>query len=125
MESALNSKYIDPTRPYSQLELKDMQKKIYNDLYLGEVYIYHKECKHAYFPKKNSKKYKENKKTYECDIGNCSVCWKLSKMPEDLYDKASRLVEQYHKYLNSDRKDLTYDTIDMETVYYKWLYERI
>ena len=59
------------------------------------------------------------------DIGNCSVSWKLSKTPSNLKNEALHLVNSYMKTFENEPEILTYDNVDLETMFYRWLYEEI
>ena len=54
--------------------------------------------------------------------GNCSVCWNLMKTPYDLKDKAKRLIEGYISEFRVPANHLTYELLDLETTYYRWIY---
>ena len=125
MPSVLESSYIKPTRPYSQNELSDMRTKFAERYNLSDVFARHLKCKHFYKVKINGKKYNNIQNNPESDGGNCSVCWKLSKIPEHLYDNARDLIFLYEDRFQSEPKKLCYDSVDVETCYYKWIYENI
>ena len=119
--SILDSNYIEPTRPYSQNELSDMRAHLYRQLKLGKEKAYHHKCKHLYIVKENSKKEKEIKENSE-DIGNCSVCWKISKTPNNIRNKAYDLIKAYNSEFSSDPEFVNYNLYDLENIYYRWLY---
>jgi hypothetical protein len=119
--SILESDYIEPTRPYSQDELRDMRLHLYRQLKLGKEKAYHNKCRHVYITKENSKKEKEIKDNSP-DIGNCSVCWKVSKTHNSIRHKAYDLVKAYNSEFSSEPEHLTYNLIDLENIYYRWLY---
>ena len=56
------------------------------------------------------------------NVGNCSCCWKLSKTPNNLLQKAEDLVNIYSTKFNEYPSFFTYDLIDIEICFYKWLY---
>lgn len=125
---ALSSEYIPQTRPYSQNELQDKRNFLYKKLRLGEVMAQHKDCGHFYLTKKNSRKEKEILSNNHSDQGNCSVCWRMSKTSYAQSDNASKLVCEYcntfdPKFEKSNL--LSYNDIDVETVFYSWLYEEL
>lgn len=120
MTSALDSEYIQPTRPYSQLELNSMQEKLYRKLGLGKTVARHSNCNHFYLVKRNGRKEKEMHEQKNNDVGNCSVCWKLRKTPASLRQKANGIIKAYGKVYQ--QQENTYNKIDIETVYYQWLY---
>ena len=119
--SILESEYIEPTRPYSQNELGDMRLTLYRQLKLGKEKAYHSKCKHFYTVKENSKKEKEIKDNSK-NIGNCSVCWKINKTPNELKHKAYELVNAYSSDFGKEPDYLTYNLSDLETIFYRWLY---
>ena len=121
MTSILDSDYIEQTRPYSQNEFKDMRYRLYNEFRLGKTRASHSKCKHFYLVKKNGKKEKEIQNNSE-NIGNCSVCWKLSKMPNDLRYKADDLIKAYTNDFQEEPIKYNYNLYDLENVFYRWLY---
>jgi len=123
MTSALESDYIEPSRPYSQSELKDMRLALYRNLRLGLVTARHEQCGHMYLTKQNGRKEKEIRESSNEDVGKCSACWKISKTPRQLRNKATNLALDYRDTFSSQPAFLSYHKIDLETVYYKWLYE--
>jgi hypothetical protein len=121
--SILESEFIKPARPYSQNELKFMRNNLYKSLNLGDTKIYHTKCYHFYNVKKNSRKEKEIKERNKNEnIGNCSVCWKLSKTPKHLKDIAFNMVNVYCDKLYNEPENYSYNFLDIENVFYKWLY---
>lgn len=125
MTSVLESKFVEQTRPYSQDELNDMRNKLYRSLRLGETKAHHERCNHFYLVKQNGRKEKEIKEQNSPDVGNCSVCWKLSKTPNNFRRDAQQLVEAYSQIFYNEPKYLSYDKVDVEVVFCKWLYEEI
>jgi hypothetical protein len=123
MTSVLESKYNGSTRPYSQNELQDMRKNIHNSLKLGKIMAKHSKCGHIYITKQNGRKEKEMIQQNSSDVGKCSVCWKISKTPSKLRDKANNLSQDYYNTFNNNINYISYQKVDLETVYYKWLYE--
>ena len=121
MTSVLESEFMELTRPYSQNELQDMRKKLSRNMRLGKTVARHHRCSHFYSVKHNGRKDKEICESGSEDSGHCSVCWKLSKTSRHLSDKAQDLVYNYTKEFKVEPKYLTYDLIDLESVYYKWL----
>ena len=121
MTSVLEIEYNEPNRPYSQNELRDMRFSLFKRIRLGKEKAFHTKCNHFYYVKENSKKEKEIKSSSD-DIGNCSVCWSLSKTPTNLKDKAYNLTNAYMSQFEHDSEDLTYDLFDLEDVFYRWLY---
>ena len=121
MTSILDSDYIEQQRPYSQDEIKDMRNRLYRDFRLGKEKAHHEKCRHFYFVKKNGKKEKEIQNKSE-NIGNCSVCWKISKTSKDYKNKAHDLVNAYCFEFYEDPAHISYSLFDIENIFYKWLY---
>ena len=123
MTSILETEYIQQTRPYSQEELRVLRNKLYNSLRLGKMVAHHKKCDHFYCVKKNSKKEKEMIENNGMNgVSNCSVCWKIYNSPAHLRVKARNMVDTYCSTFYNEPKVITYDTLDLETIFYKWLY---
>ena len=121
--SFLETEYIQPKRPYSENELKFLRENLYKNLNIGNIKTSHSKCKHFYFVKKNSRKEKEIKeKDKTIDIGNCSICWKINKTPRNLQDRAYDLSDSYCRMFYDDNYKYNYDLLDLETIFYKWLY---
>lgn len=124
MTSILETNYIEPTRPYSQNELQYNREKLHKKFRLGKVVAEHK-CGHCYKVKEGGLKEKNILEQNNNDQGGCSVCWKYSKLPNELYFRAMDLVTEFNnKFVNAEPIKLTYNTLDIETVYYTWLYSK-
>jgi hypothetical protein len=123
MTTVLESEYVGPTRPYSQDELKQSREKLYLNLRLGKIMAHHQRCDHFYFAKQNGRKEKEMRDQNSNDVGNCSVCWKVGKTQGNLREKARNLVNAYCREFYEEPKYLSHDNVDLENVYYRWLYE--
>ena len=121
--SILESEYIEPTRPYSLDELTALRKKLYHKQRLGKMRAHHQRCNHFYVAKLNSRKEREITEQNCNDIGNCSVCWKLGKTQGYLREKARNMVRAYCNTFYEEPQAITYNNIDLETIFYKWLYE--
>lgn len=119
----LEQDFEAPDRPYSLKELAIMREKAYRALRLGKTKAKHQSCGHFYFVKENSRKEKEILDQNSDDVGNCSVCWKLNKVDRHLKFRAKNLVHTYSSSFYEEPKYLTYWSVTMETVFYKWLYE--
>ena len=120
METVLTKLYEYQDRPYSQKELKMIRERNIRYLYLSNVAIKHEYCGHIYKTRKDSKKeaeYNDNNLK-----NNCSVCWKLKKMGR-LKHAASTVVKIFTEVWADEPTVLTYDDVDVEKVYYIWLYE--
>lgn len=122
--SILESEFIKQSRPYSQNELKFMRNSLYKNINLGNNRIYHTKCNHFYYAKKNSRKEKEIKEKNRTEnIGNCSVCWKISKTPKHLKNNANETVNYYCNSFYNEPDYYSYNLFDLENVFYRWLYQ--
>jgi hypothetical protein len=121
-ESVLTTRYVDPERPYSQNELSYNRKQLYKRFRLGAISASHRRCQHFYLVKINGRKEKEIIAQDNMDSGNCSVCWKLNKTPHDLKEDAYSMVECYKNKFESEPELLSHGSVDIENVFYKWLY---
>lgn len=125
MTSILKTDYQEPNRPYSQNELQYMRDNNFRMLRIGKTRADHKRCRHVYYVKENGRKESEILKTNNPNIGNCSVCWKLSKTEKNLKNSALDLTDVYIDIFGGkDPKILTHKNVDVEIVFYKWLYEK-
>lgn len=120
MINVLDTEYVAPSRPYSQNELNDMRNNLYRQIRLGKEKATHNKCNHFYLVKENGKKEKEIRENG--NMGNCSVCWKLSKTPVELKYKALDLVKAYCTDFYNEPLQFSYGLYDLENVFYKWLY---
>ena len=123
MTSILESEYVEPNRPYSQNELGFNRSRLFRNFRLGKHRANHKRCNHFYLVRSNGRKEREMIETKNDDVGNCSVCWKLSKTPSYLREKAQGLIQQYTDRFEREPRFLTYERNDLENVFYQWLYE--
>jgi len=123
MPHILDSKYKEPERPYSQSELELNRSRLYKNLRLGTHKAYHSKCRHFYKVRQNGRKEKEIIEQQTNDIGNCSVCWKLYKTHIKHKRVANQIVEDYSNVYYNEPSYLSYNNVDLETVFYKWLYE--
>ena len=121
MTSVLESSYIKPNRPYSSNELNDKRENFIKKNNLSNTKAYHKKCRHFYYVKENGRKEKELNENIE-NSGNCSCCWKLNKTPKYLLKNAEDLVNAYSDKFGTFPECLTYDLLDIEISFYKWLY---
>jgi hypothetical protein len=118
-KSILENEYVEPTRPYSKDELIDKRNNLYRSIRLADEFAEHSRCSHVYRVKQNSKKQNDILSNNDF-IGNCSVCWKISKTPRALKQRAQDLIHYFGvAHFNGD---LSYNSLDLETIYYKWLY---
>ena len=124
MTSILESEYHPPVRPYSQAELKDKRKYLHSRFRLSDKYAKHGSCRHFYRVKENGKKFKDIKAGGDCNAGNCSVCWKLSRTPRknNLKQRAFNLVNNYMEVFENEPETLTYENVELEHAFYVWLY---
>jgi hypothetical protein len=131
MTSILERKYVDIDRPISHNELLKWRVSLHRSLRLGKCTAHHERCDHFYLVKVNSRKEKEMIAQNSLDVGNCSVCWKIKKAPSYLRDRARDTSNEYFRtfYLKttipsdtSETDMLTYNCVDLEAVFYTWLY---
>lgn len=120
--SILEQEYVEPERPYSQKELQYIRDRNFRSLRVGKVRAEHDKCQHFYYVKENGRKEKEIKEKNCNDIGNCSVCWKMTKTPKHLRSRGNNMVTAYCDTFYNTPKFLNYDKVDLETIFYKWLY---
>lgn len=119
--SFLDATIQDCSRPYSQSELKHLSFKNKKKLRLGDIYAIHDKCGHKYLVKCNGRKEKEIIK--DGVHGNCSVCWRLSKLRNNKYNAAKDLIESYYKSKKRDEDArLFYYDIQIENIYHSWVY---
>jgi hypothetical protein len=123
--SILEKDYIEPTRPYSQKELEYIRTNTFRSMRIGQTRAIHKKCNHFYYVKENGRKEKEIKEENSSDVGNCSVCWKFNKVPKHLKGLARNLIDEYNKRCYEVPTYLTYEIVDLEITFVKWLYEEI
>lgn len=123
--SILEQEYLKPDRPYSQRELQYNREKVLRTLRIGKVRAHHKRCDHFYYVKENGRKEKDIKEAKSGDVGNCSVCWKFNKTVRHLKTPARNLINSYCSVFFDQPTCLTYENVDLETVFYKWLYQEV
>lgn len=122
MTSILESKYVEPTRPYSQKELQNKLNTLFRKIRIGKVWAHHKSCDHMYLTRMNGRKEKDILAQKNEDVGSCSVCWKLHKTPNHLQRSARDMVVTYQKNAFIDLHKITYNDLDLIIVFYTWLY---
>jgi hypothetical protein len=123
MTSILESDYNPQDRPYSQDELWDMRDQLYKKFRLGTTKACHAKCRHFYYVKQNGRKEKDILEKNNHDVGNCSVCWKINKSEKDQKHRAINMVDCYSNTFFEEPKFISYRLIDLETLFYSWLYE--
>jgi hypothetical protein len=123
--SILEKDYIEPDRPYSQKELEYNKKNAFRSMRIGQIRAHHKKCNHFYYVKENGRKEKEIEDEKSSDVGNCSVCWKFNKVPRHLKDSAHNLIDEYTKRCYEVQTYLSYENVELEITFVKWLYEEI
>ncbi len=122
-DSVLRTEWKAPTRPYSQNELTHLEDELHKQLKISDIRIDHPECGHAYYIKKNGVRYKKIVEEESGDVGNCSMCWKISKTPRQLREKMSEFIDLYEKDLDSTRK--SYFSYLVKKIFYTWLYNEM
>jgi len=114
---------VNYMRPFSQKELLSLREKLYKNLRLGTMRVYHDECQHFYYVRHNGRKEKDMLQNNSTNnVGNCSVCWKVNKTTLNQQTQIKDLISDYSNYLYTDPTYLTYDLIELEKDFYKWLY---
>lgn len=123
-KSILHTKWVPPSRPYSQIELSKNRDTFFEKFHISLEYITHEKCGHSYYVKENSKKFRELQECdYETrDIGNCSVCWKLRNTPHPMKKLASHFVNLYTENFFNMEERLSYFDTTVERIFYIWLY---
>jgi hypothetical protein len=121
--SILENKYIEADRPYSIKELLFNRDSVYKSMRIGKIRAHHKKCNHFYYVKENGRKEKEIMLANSEDVGNCSVCWKISKTPRRLKNIAMNLTDEYCNRFFVQPEVVSYEDVDLETTFIKWLYE--
>ena len=116
MNSVLESDYIKPSRPYSSNELSDVRNNFFKKINLSNVIASHEDCGHFYFVKENGRKEKDLNENN--NVGNCSCCWKLSKTPSGIRNRAYDLVKAYNSDFSTDSDNLSYNLYDLENIFY-------
>jgi hypothetical protein len=137
------------SRPYSQNELREMERTNLYRLHVGEVFASHDSCGHFYRTKHGGKKeseilgrmttqghtqsahtYSDQPSTYpqfantqsDSNGERCSVCWKLNHgygEPE--------LVNRYMCLFSDSQNEfflLTPESVSTESEFYNWLYSK-
>ena len=57
------------------------------------------------------------------DIGNCSVCWKISHTEFILKQIARDLAAEYYDIINNNKLPKTHYEIELENFFHSWLYK--
>lgn len=111
-------------RPISSNELVDLRGTLKKRLHLSNEVAYHPDCRHYYLVKEGSKKQAQIT-SGDRFIGNCSVCWKISKSENK--KEARNIVTYYCDVV--DEGECGFETgtppprvVDVEASYYEWLY---
>ena len=128
MDNLLAKKYVEPKRPYSKAELTDFRKNLHKKFKLSDINIFHTKCGHKYLIKLNGKKFSiimqdKNKSENNVDIGNCSVCWKIFNTDNKYKRNAIDLSREYKDILDFT-ENFGYYEIELEKLFYDWLYQR-
>jgi hypothetical protein len=123
--SIVYTQWNEPTRPYSQKELSDLNKQLFKKLQLSTHYVEHSECGHYYYVKQAGAKYKQLMHSLEQengrDIGNCSVCWKFRKSPKSMWDLCEQFLRYHNEVFRQPRH--TYFAYKVYEIFYTWLYQ--
>lgn len=122
MTSVLEQEYVPATRPYSLNELNFSRSRFHTKIGLGTSRAHHRRCDHFYLTRTNGEKAKKIAQSNNPDSGSCSVCWKLRKTPHELRQNAVRMIECFSNQFYREPAKMTYDLLDLETTFYRWLY---
>lgn len=118
----LLTKYKELNRPVSQYELDYMQKNNRLRLNLSNKFIKHEDCKHTYLCRRFGKKFKLlQEDNLNKDIGNCSVCWRISHTEFMFKGLANDLANEYSCIACKSKK--THYDIELENFFHFWLYK--
>lgn len=137
-ESILNTTEIDPDRPYSQKELSVIHNLFFQDMGLSNKFVVHTDCGHFYFLKRKGDRLKkleekcgdsdandDDPKCFE-NVGNCSVCWKGNRTPNELETAAMDFIQLYENYypdlLRIADMRKSFQGLIIQRVFYIWLY---
>ena len=121
----IDQEYKEPYRPYSQKELLYNRDRVFSSLRVGNIKAHHIKCDHFYNVKERGRKEKEIKETNNKDVGNCSVCWKLNKTPQNMRNETLDIIDQYCSVFYNQPKYLSFETNNIQIKFYKWLYEEL
>jgi hypothetical protein len=115
--------YTEPDRPFSRLELMQLRNDLDKHLRIGNVLAQHKKCKHWYRVRINGKKAKQISEEKVNDCGNCSICWKVNTVPKNMRQNTWGMVNEYLNVWKNDQDVLSHYAVNIESVFYRWLYE--
>ena len=126
-QSILETQYKEPSRPFSQKELKNRQFYNYKGHNLSNKGVVHSRCNHYYKVKRFGQKFREIEGELARDVGNCSVCWKIRRASNHQQDLANDItisfLESFYPYNDVvAKKRLTFYDVELENVFYTWLY---
>jgi len=126
ISSVLCEPFVQQSRPMSQHELADMRQTLIKRLKLSDVMTEHSKCGHSYRVKKEGKKEKEILDSKNPDNGNCSVCWRIHNTDFSQKNIAKKMSDEYtYRFIQNKPTFLDYEDVDLEILYYRWLYEQI
>jgi hypothetical protein len=124
----LTKPYKKLDRPISRDELIENRKQTYKYLRLSQTFIFHF-CDHLYLAKEGGRKHKSNDRIR--DATECSVCWKLTKIPKELKINAYKLINSYRDIcfvlkVDDNIKNYPieniYDMLEIEKRFYELIY---
>lgn len=121
-QSILLTEWSNPDRPYSQRELQTLKQQFFKQNQLSQdLFVHHNECGHVYHVKDGGNKWRQlSQHPEDNDLGNCSVCWKLSKTPRELLEAADDFENIFRTNFNNPRE--TYLNLQVLKIFYGWLY---
>ena len=106
-------------RPISRMEAVERSNRVLERLRLGDVWAYHRRCRHAYRTRAGGRKEAQILEGGPC--GGCSVCWKLKKLDMEKRARAEELVYDFYQTQTQGDEHARATTA---AKYYKWLYSR-
>ena len=123
--SVLHTVWEEPSRPYAQRELKDMERRLLRNMYLTNDMASHTSCGHRYYVKYGGVKYKQihaEDSTGPVNVGNCSVCWKLRQTPNELIPLIEEFITLYEEDCENPEARRTFFAFEVARIFYTWLY---
>lgn len=109
-------------RPYSAMELDDLDNDINKKFKIGNTRASHYACRHTYRVKKGGKKELSILDSSDGYLPGfmCSVCYKLRTSVEPINDDI--IAHMNDECVRNDDFVLTKNIIDEKLQFYKWLY---
>lgn len=110
-------------RPYSVIELKDLERELHSKHRLSDVFVQHMPCMHKYRVKKGGRKEQHATDiTPILDDLTCSVCFKLRTSSECIPDETINEICSNDGKDDADGINLSKQYLSSKDFFYKWLY---